>query len=458
MDSLQQYIDLFRNNRELLERNSSIAMNLKRDFAFFELENRPLPKRGDENYETIDLESILAPDFGVNLGRYRIDANPSVSFHCGVPNLSSLQSFQINDVVVTPETTRKNIPQGVFVGSISEFTHLHPEIAREYYGGIADLSNPLTALDTLLAQDGIVVYVEKGVRLEKPIQLVNILNSQNPLMAVRRILVIAHEDSEVKILSCDHTQNPATEFLNLQTIEIFAEKNSMVDFYDLEESSEKTSRLSTLYLRQGEGSNVMIDGVTLYNGVTRNEYYCVFSGRHASLKLYGMGIEDLDRQIDSYSKVVHTESDCKTDELFKFVVDGKAQGSFAGMIKVEMGADRTEAYQSNRNIVDSPDARMYSKPQLEIYDDDVKCSHGTATGQLDDMQVFYMRTRGLSEQTARLLLKQAFMADVIEGVRLESLRDRLHMLTERRFSGEAPSCASCLGNPALNVRRDKDGC
>ena len=131
-----------------------------------------------------------------------------------------------------------------------------------------------------------------------------------------------------------------------------------------------------------------------------------------------MGIEDRDRHLDTYSRVEHKKGHCKTDELFKYVLDDNAVGAFTGLIKVEQGADKTEAYQNNRNIVGSDTARMYSKPQLEIYDDDVKCSHGTAIGQLDEMQVFYMRTRGLSEQTAKFLLKQAFMSDIIEGVSL----------------------------------------
>lgn len=443
MDSLKQYTDLFRDNRSLLESNSPEVMNRLRERALKTLEERGLPPKGSENYETKDLAAVLAPDFGLNLGRYRIDANPAVSFHCGVPNLSTLLAFQVNDLVSVPVSTKENMPEGVFIGSMREFAEKYPGEAEAHYGQLADLENPVVALDTLLAQDAVVIRVDEGIRMEKPVQIVNILNSVNPLMAVRRVLVIAEADSEVRILSCDHTQNPSQEFLSLQTIEIFAGKNSTVDFYDLEESSEKTSRLSALFLSQEAGSNVMADGITLCNGTTRNEYFCRFAGPHAALKLYGMGIEDRERHLDTYSKVVHAECDCKTDELFKYVVDGRATGAFAGLVLVEKGADRTEAYQSNRNIVDSAEARMFSKPQLEIYDDDVKCSHGTATGQLDDMQVFYMRTRGLSEQTARLLLKQAFMADVIDGVRLNSLRDRLHLLTERRFAGESSSCTSC---------------
>ena len=443
MNALKQYIDLYREHADLIDLNSAEMLNGRREEAFRILEGMKLPEKGSENYETTSLPDILSPDYGVNIARVNIDVNPAASFHCGVPNLSTSLFMLVNDIYAETPRSREGLPEGIEAGSLRRFAEQHPEIIERYYGRIAHIHNPIVALDTLLAQDGIVIWVKRGVNVEKPLQLVNILQSGMPLMAVRRVLIIAEEDAKVKILSCDHTQNPDVDFLALNTIEIFAGRNSQVDLYDLEESTERTSRLSALYLRQEEGSNVLIDGITLYNGTTRNEYHTSFIGEHASLKLYGMGIEDRKRHLDNYSRIEHAKGSCTTDELFKYVVDDEATGAFAGLVLVRPGADKTEAYQSNRNIVGSDTARMYSKPQLEIYNDDVKCSHGTATGQLDEMQVFYMRTRGIPEATAKLLLKQAFMADVIDGVRLEGLQERLHMLVERRFAGGESSCASC---------------
>lgn len=443
MNALTQYIDLYKQHADLIDLNSAEIINGPRGKALKILESTDLPKKGSENYETTDLNAMLAPDYGVNIARVPIDVNPAASFHCGVPTLSSALFMLVNDIYAETNRSRDGLPEGVYVGSLRKFATDYPDEAQKYYGKTADLSNPIVALDSLLVQDGIVIWVKRGVKVEKPLQIVNILQNGTPLMAVRRMLVIVENDAEVKILSCDHTQNPDVEFLALNTIEMIVGKNAVVDYYDLEESTEKTSRLSALYLRQEEASNVMIDGITLYNGSTRNEYYSIFNGPHASLKLFGMGIEDRERHLDTYSRIIHATPDCKTDELFKYVVDDSATGAFAGLILVNPGADKTEAYQSNRNIVGTDTARMYSKPQLEIYNDDVKCSHGTATGQLDEMQVFYMQTRGIPQATAKLLLKQAFMADVIEGVRLDALKDRLHLLVERRFAGADPSCASC---------------
>lgn len=443
MSALKQYIDLYREHRGLLDGNSAHTLNIRRDDALKALEEMTLPRKGSENYETTDLEEILAPDYGINIARVNIDVNPAASFHCGVPNMSTSLFMLVNDIYAESATAREGLPEGIEVGSLRNFAINHPEISADHYARLADINNPIVALNTLLAQDGIAIYVRKGVKVEKPLQIVNILQNGVPLMAVRRLLIIVGEDAEVKILSCDHTQNPDVDFLALQTIEVFAGRNSRIDFYDLEESTEKTSRLSALYLRQEEGSRVLVDGITLYNGNTRNEYFCSYAGEHAELRLLGMGIEDRRRHLDTYSKIEHRTKNCHTDELFKYVVDDEAVGAFAGLIQVAPGADKTEAYQSNRNIVAADTARMFSKPQLVINADDVKCSHGTAIGQLDEMQLFYMQTRGIPEATAKLLLKQAFMADVIDGVRLEGLKDRLHMLVERRFAGASANCQAC---------------
>lgn len=442
-NSLAQYIDLYKGNEALVNQGSCEVMNRIRQDALYMLEHTALPKKGSENYETTDLSEILAPDFGVNLARVNIDVNDRAPFKCGVPNMSSSLFFFLNDIYSETKDSRNNLPEGLYVGSLRRFCEEYPLEAEKYYSKIADIRNPLIALNSLLVQDGIVVWAKEGVKVEKPIQIVGILENGMPLMALRRLLIIAGKDSEIKILSCDHTQNDEVRFLNLLATEIFAEENASVEFCEMEESSQETSRLASTYLSQGKASKVSLNSITLYNGVTRNEYYCSFSGPDASLNLSGMAIEDCGRKIDTFSIVEHTYPGCHTDELFKYVADDEAVATFSGLIKVLKGASKTEAYQNNRNIIGSEGARVYSKPTLEIYDDDVKCSHGSATGQLDPLQIFYMRTRGLTEDQARFLLKQAFMSDVIERISMSDFRLRLHSLVEKRFAGASRNCSSC---------------
>lgn len=440
--ALNQYIKLFEEHSALIDSHSAPVLNEARPRALENLKNMILPKEGSENYEQTDLQKILEPDYGLNLARINIDVNPAVTFRCNVPRLSTDLFLTVNDKFVRTSSVGE-FPEGVFVGSLAEAARLHPELVRRYYNSEASGANPIAALNTLLCQDGMFVYIPKGVTLERPLQLVNILQNGAPLMAVRRLLIVVDDNAEARLLTCDHTQTPEIDFLALQTVEIFAGRNSRFDLYDMEESTERTSRLSALYLRQEEGSRVVLDGITLFNGTTRNEYYCRFAGRHAELQLLGMAIEDCDRRIDTYTRIDHAVPDCTSNELIKYVADDSARASFCGRIYVAEGACRTNAYQTNRNILSSDSAKIYSKPQLEIYNDDVKCSHGSAIGQLDELQIFYMRTRGIPLDEAKRILKQAFMADVIDAVRLPALRERLHQLVDLRFAGEIAACAGC---------------
>ncbi len=443
MGALDQYIDLWQEHGELINSNVPEVLNRLRPDAETSLIENGLPSQKDENYRYTDFEKILSPDYGVNVGRVRIAVNPAETFRCDVPMLTTSLFLVVNDAFAETEGCRNMLPEGVEVMSLATYARVNPDFIAEHYGKLADMSNPTVALNTLLCQDGVVIRVKKGVKVEPTIQVVNIFNNSSALLSARRVLIVMEEDSEAKVLFCDHTQTPAVEFCSVQVVEIYAGRGSRLDYYDLEESTLKTSRLSSLWMMQEEGSEVLLDAMTLYNGRTRNEFFTKFAGRHSRLRMLGMGIEDETRRLDTYSKIAHEVPDCNTDELFKYVVDGDAVGAFAGLIYVAEGASKTEAYQSNRNLVGSDSAVMHSKPQLEIYNDDVKCSHGTAIGQLDEKQLFYMMTRGISEDQARLMLKQAFMSDVIDGISLPPLRDRLKIMVERRFAGEQTACASC---------------
>lgn len=443
-NSLRQYIDLYEQHRRAFDEGSARVMNEWRTRACALLENMRLPRRGSENYEHTDLEAILAPDYGLNPSRVPLPVNPAESFSCRVPNMSTALYFLLNDGFASTDNASRQLPEGVVCGSLRQILRERPELGS-HYNSVADLHNPLVALDTMLAQDGFMLYVPDGVKVEKPIQLVNILQSGMPLMAPRRILVVLGTGAKARMLVCDHTQNREQDYLALSTVELICGKDSRLDYYDLEESSPRTSRLCAVYASMEEGADLLVDGITLNNGTTRNEYYVSMHGEHCELRLLGMGIESASRRLDNYSLIRHLKPRCRSNELFKYVVDDESTGAFCGRIYVAPGAMKTEAYQANRNVLGSEKARMFSKPQLEIYNDDVKCSHGTAIGRFDEKQLFYMQTRGLPLPLAETLLKQAFMADVIAGVRLQPLRDRLTHLVELRFGcGDASAeCASC---------------
>ncbi|MEG1915713.1 MAG: Fe-S cluster assembly protein SufD [Muribaculaceae bacterium] len=443
MSSIKQYIDFFTSQRVVIEAKSSTQLNSLRDKALSMLAETHLQKKGEENYEITDLNEMFAPDYGININRIEMQVNPADAFRCDVPNMTTWLYFMFNDLFHNGRASGISLPDGVVVTSLNEAALKYPALVSKYYGKIASLDNAQTALNTLLVQDGLFIYIPDGVVLERPLQLVNILNSTIPVMANRRILIILGRDAQAKLLVCDHTQNKEMKYLNSQVIELFAGENSVFDLYDIEESSADTHRVSSLYASQEKGSNLLINGITLVNGFTRNNYYISVDGEYSETHLLGMAISNDTQHIDNYTYIAHNVPNCKSNELFKYVLDDNARGAFTGKILVAEGAQKTEAYQSNKNICASKTAKMHTKPQLEIYTDDVKCSHGATIGQLDQNALFYMRTRGISQSEAKTLLMQAFMSDVIDGVRMEALKDRLRHLVEKRFYGNKMLCNEC---------------
>jgi Fe-S cluster assembly protein SufD len=443
MTSEQQYIDLFTRHEDAVRKHAPEEMNSHRTQAFERFRQDGFPVMEDENYRYTDVKRIFGLDYGLNLNRLDIPVNPNEVFHCDVPNLSSSLYFMINDSFYASNVSGPALAEGVFAGSLKAFMEQYPTIASRYYGKAASpKSDSVTALNTIFVQDGFVLYVPQGIVVEHPVQLVQIFRSDVDLMANRRMLVIIEANASAKLLICDHSMDEV-KFLGTQVVEIFAEENAMFDYYDLEESSMMTTRFSSVFVEQSASSNVLINGMTLNNGLSRNNYHIRLNGENAISTLCGMAILDQNQHVDTYSHITHSVPHCTSNELFKNVLSDRSTAVFNGRILVKEGAEKTVAYQTNRNLCTTRDAKVYSQPQLEIYADDVKCSHGMTMGQLDEQALFYMRSRGISYDEARMMLSVAFTSEVIEYVRLDSLKDRLKQLVEKRFRGELARCAGC---------------
>ena len=453
MSALSQYIELFDTHRALIDGNSAKVLNDCRQMARESLDGKSLPRKGNEGYEKTSIEDMFAPDFGVNINRVNIPVDVSLSFKCDVPNMSTIMAFVVNDSFVPSSTLHNKMPQGVIIDSLAKAAQERPELVARFYNKLADNGNASVALNTMLAQDGVFIYVPRGVEMQRPIQLVNIFNSAAPLMGVRRLLIVVEEGASAQLLICDHTQNAEYRYLSSQVIEAHVGSNATLDIYDIEESSAITSRCSQLYACQERDSRLLVNGVTLTSGITRNDYNIDMVGENCNATLAGMAIGSGNQHVDNNSCIRHLSAHGNSNQLFKYVLDDESTGAFEGAIYVAEGARFTEAYQSNRNLLASKQARMHTKPQLEIYNDDVKCSHGATTGQLDADALFYMRSRGIPEQEARTMLMQAFMVDVIDMVKMEGLRDRLRHLVEKRFYGQHASCADC-GVSCRDVKND----
>ena len=419
--------------------HSSDVMNAVRDEAFEHFQTLGFPSKKVERYKYTDMQKLFEPDYGLNLQRLPIPVNPYEAFHCDVPNLSTSLFFVVNDMFYHDDKPKGSLPEGVIIGSLKDY----PEMTARYFAKQAKTdADGITALNTMLAQDGLYVYVPKNVKVDRAIQVINILRSDVDLMVNRRVLIVLEEGAEIKMLFCDHAADDR-HFLATQVIEAYVGENASLDLYCLEETHHKNVRVSNVYIDQQANSRVNHNVITLHNGVTRNRLDLTFSGEGAECQCYGCVIADKQQHVDNNTLITHRVPHCTSNELYKYVLDDKATGAFAGRVLVEQGAQKTTSQMTNQNLTATREARMYTQPMLEIYADDVKCAHGSTVGQLNDAALFYMRQRGITLQEAKTLLQNAFINEVIDKMQLEPLRDRLHYLVEKRFRGELNKCKGC---------------
>ncbi len=419
--SAKQYTDIYDANQALLSGDRSAAR---------------------QALASAELDDAFAADYGLNLNRVALPVNVADSFRCGVPTVSTAMALVVNDTFAPTARLDERLPQGVRFMSLGDAMRECPQLVTPHLH-VAD-GDPLTQLNDLLVQDGVFIYIPRGVRLQRPLQLVNIFSAPIDLMAVRRVVIVVEEGAEGKLLVCDHTQDRSRRYLGLQLVQISLADGAAFQLHDIEESSPLTARRYSLRCRLAAHSSLRLSVSTLSGGDTANDIRIDLDGDGAEAVVNGMAITDGTQRASNATTVRHHGEHTHSDQLFKYVADGESRGEFRGSIVVDESARFTEAYQTNRNILASDTARMHTEPTLEIYCDEVKCSHGAATGQLDPQALFYMRTRGIPEDTARHMLMEAFMADVIDSIGIEGLRERMRMLVERRFSGIADArCADC---------------
>lgn len=442
-DAARQYMDIYAQCRDMIHSHSCDVMNAPRDAAYDDFCRQGLPTRKVERYKYTDMAPLFAPDYGLNLNRLEIPVDPYEAFRCDVPNLSTSLYFVVNDAFYTKLQPKGHLPEGVIIGSLAEEAAKKPHLIGKYYARIAKTDgDAITALNTMMAQDGLLVYVPKGTKVDRTVQVINILRSDVDLMANRRVLIIVEPEAEIKLLFCDHAVDDR-KFLTTQVIEAYVGDNAGLDLYCLEETHAKNTRVSNLYIEQQANSRVNHNIITLHNGVTRNKTDLAFCGEGAECNLCGCVIADKQQHVDNNTLIDHRVPHCTSNELYKYVLDGHATGAFAGRVLVRHGAQKTVSQETNQNLCATKEARMYTQPMLEIYADDVKCAHGSTVGQLNDAAMFYMQQRGIPVKEAKLLLEFAFINEVIDQMQLAPLRDRLHYLVEKRFRGELNKCEGC---------------
>ncbi len=401
MKSERQYIELYQEAGNLIKSKSCAVMNAVRDEAFATFARQGFPTKKEERYRYTDVDAAFSPNYGISLTPLTIKSSPYI--------------YNVKDA---------------------------PLDITPYYNRVANTKDSITALNTALVHDALLIHVPVDTKVDDPIVVDNWLRGTAPTMANRRILILMERGADATIIINDHAADKQP-FLTTQVIEVVCQDNARIDLYEIEETTPLCSRFSNIYIRQGRDSSVKHNAITLFNGQTRNLCDVYLKGEGAEVTLNGCAIGSASQHIDNNTLIHHQVPCCQSRQLYKYVVDDHAVGAFAGKILVDKDAQKTTSQETNANLCASADARIYTQPMLEIYADDVKCAHGSTVGVMDETALFYMRQRGIPEAEARTLLKNAFMGQVIDQIKFEPLRQRLYVKVEKRFRGELDKCEDC---------------
>lgn len=310
-----------------------------------------------------------------------------------------------------------------------------PDLIERYFARYANYAdNAFTALNTAFAKDGIVIHVPNGKTVEQPIILRFISDARQQNVASQpRNLFVAGKNSEVKIAESFRTMGEAASFVNIVT-EIVVMEDARVEYYKVQNESDKAYHIGTTQVHQRDRSHFYSCTVTLDGGFIRNNLNIELDGQHCEAFMYGMYFPNGRQHIDNHTLVDHKQPNSYSSELYKGILEDRSTGVFNGKIFVRQDAQKTNAYQSCKNVVLSSEASMNTKPQLEIYADDVKCSHGTTTGKLDEEALFYLRSRGIPRDEAMTLLMFAFAEDVIQNIKIDAIREYLEARIQAKLA------------------------
>lgn len=331
-----------------------------------------------------------------------------------------------------PELSRvETLPKGCILSSLAEALQEHQDLVEPYLGkGASFEDHAFTALNTAFLEDGAFIYLRPGTVIEKPIHLLFISTAtDHATVSYPRTLVIAKANSQATIIESYVGQEGIEgRYFTCPVTEIAVNENATIDHYKIQREHLKAFHLATMQVQLGRNSSFSSLSVALGGTLARTDLNASLEAEGADCTLNGLYLVKDDQRVDHHINVDHRKPHGTSHQLFKGLLDGKSRAIFSGKVYVHPNAQKTDAQQSNRNLLLSDEALVHTNPQLEIFADDVKCSHGATVGQLDKEAIFYLRSRGLDEVAARRLLTYGFASDVLEPIRISAVRDDLEQL------------------------------
>jgi Fe-S cluster assembly protein SufD len=409
------------------------AFQSLRNKALAAFEKQGLPQRKNEEYKYSPVAALFKNEL-----RIGSDHGAANQINAGAFQIEGLDAFRIvliNGRVFSGMSDKITDSERFRFYALSDFSEKPAAAALAHFGKYADIkSDPFTALNTAAFEDILFITVPDNTVVARPILILNIITSQEAALISPRILVHAGKKTSVEIIEqlVSDRQNPAVVCNALS--EIVVEDDAKVLFYKIQDQCTDLQLICTTQVLQKERSHFDTHTVTLSGGWVRNNLNIVPDASHCETHLNGLFILKENQHTDNHTLVDHRKPHCESNQLYRGILYGRSTGVFNGKIFVRPDAQKTNAYQSSKNMLLSDDASINTKPQLEIYADDVKCSHGSSTGQIDENALFYLRARGIGTESAKALLMVAFARDVINTLRVDALRNHIEAVIEKRLT------------------------
>jgi Fe-S cluster assembly protein SufD len=390
------------------------------------LNSLEFPTLRTEDWKYTKVSGIVKTQFQPSLP-VQLDIKPFLIEEADENRLVFINGFFVKELSLITSS-----PDKLLIENITEAEEKHSDVFKKYFAQKADHQNqPFTALNTAYFTGGAFVCVKEKAVIDRTIHIINLVTGDKTI-AQPRNLIIAGKHSQAKIIMTFHAVDAKSAFLNAVT-EVFVGENANLFIDKLQNETSETSHISTEQISQEQSSNFTINTLTLNGGLVRNNLNIVLDAENCESHLNGLYLTDGNQHVDNHTLVDHKKPHCQSNELYKGIMSGKSTAVFNGKVFVRQDAQKTNAFQSNKNILLSDDATINTKPELEIYADDVKCSHGSTTGQMDDEAVFYLQARGIGKDTAMRLLMTAFAGDVLENIKSVELREKTEKLIEEKL-------------------------
>lgn len=401
--------------------------------AIKNFEHKGFPTKKDEAWKYTSLNTVLKNDFSVFPKQ-----DNALSF-------TDVKKYFLNEI----DTYKLVFIDGIFSSFLSATTHdgvdvclmssaltkpKYKEVIDTYFNKIANTDDSLTSLNTAFANEGAFINIPKSKVADKPIEIMYLsTGNEAALMVQPRNLIIVGENAQVQIIERHQSLNSNPVLTNSVT-EIFVQERAMVDYYKIQNDVLTANLVDNTYIAQKGKSNASVHTFSFGGNITRNNLNFYHQGEHIESTLKGITIIGDKQLVDHYTLVQHATPNCESHQNYKGIFDGNSTGVFNGKIYVEKEAQKTDAFQQNNNILISEKATINAKPQLEIFADDVKCSHGCTVGQLDESAMFYMQSRGIPKKEAKALLMYAFSNEVIESIKIPELKARITKLIAAKLN------------------------